>query len=135
MIPVLINDTPVTCINQAAVAYHVPATLILSIMKNENGRNGQAVRNKNGSYDLGVMQINSQWLTILKGYGYTSEDLQFDACKNVMAGTWILARGIANGHNLWSGIGNYHSHTEKYNIPYQKRINNNYQKISQITES
>lgn len=130
MIPVLINDTPVTCINQAAVTYHVPATLILSIMKNENGRNGQAVRNKNGTYDLGVMQINSRWLATLKGYGYTRGYLQFDACKNVMAGTWILARGIANAHNLWSGMGDYHSHTEKYNVPYQKNAYEAYRTIS-----
>jgi len=54
MIPVTINDVPVSCINQAAVAYHIPAPLILAVMKKENGRNGQAIRNRNGTYDLGA---------------------------------------------------------------------------------
>jgi soluble lytic murein transglycosylase-like protein len=91
IMPATINDVPITCINQAAVTYHVPATLILSIMKKENGRNGQAVPNKNGSYDIGVCQINSRWLPTLARYGYTRDDIQFNPCKNVMAASWILA--------------------------------------------
>jgi soluble lytic murein transglycosylase-like protein len=128
--PVLINDVPVICINQAAVAYHVPAPLILSIMKQENGRNGDAIRNKNGTYDLGVLQINSRWLPTLSKYGYTRKDLQFDPCKNLMAGAWILANNLAEGKSLWSGIGDYHSHTPKYNTAYRNKVYRHYQKIS-----
>ena len=135
MMPVLINDVPVNCISHAAIVYHVPVPVVLSIMRQENGRNGQAVKNKNGSYDLGVMQINSRWLPTLARYGYTREDLQFKPCKNVMAGTWILANSIANGDTLWSGIGNYHSHTPKHNVSYRNDIYKNYQKISFVLNS
>lgn len=130
MMPVLINDVPVNCINQAAIANHVPATLILSIMKKENGRNGQAVPNKNGSYDLGVMQVNTCWLSVLARHGYTHGDLQFNPCKNVMAATWILAMGLANGKTLWSGVGNYNSHTARFNKRYRNSVSQDFDKIS-----
>lgn len=130
----LINDVPVSCINQAAVAYHVPATLILAIMRKENGRNGQAVRNNNGTHDLGIMQINTRWLPTLAKYGYTKQDLQFNACKNVMVGTWILAGSLANGKTAWSGVGNYHSKTPKFNLRYRTDIETHYQTITQTFE-
>lgn len=132
MMPVLINDVPVACINQAAIAYHVSASLILSIMKKENGRNGQAIRNKNGTYDLGVFQVNSIWLPTLARYGYTKKDIQFDPCKNVMAGTWILAKGLAQGKSVWSGTANYYSHTPHLNTLYSNDVYKHYQKISSV---
>ena len=122
MLPVLINDVPIDCINHAAVVYHVPATVILSIIKQENGRNGEASPNKNGTFDYGVAQINSTWLPTLTKYGYTKDDIQFNACKNVEAATWILAQAIADGKTTWAGVGDYHSHTPKYNQPYSAAI-------------
>jgi len=130
--PILINDVPVDCINHAASVYHVPASLILSIMKKENGKNGLARPNKNGTVDYGVMQINSIWLSKLSQYGYTKEDLQFDGCKNIEAGTWILAQELAKGKTAWQGIGNYHSHTMKYNQRYQASVKAHFDKISEI---
>lgn len=132
MMPVLINDVPVDCINHAAIAYHVPAKVILSVIKQENGRNGLAKPNKNGTYDYGVMQINTVWLSKLGNYGYTKENLQYDACKNVNAGTWILAQGLAEAKTAWRGIGNYHSHTEKFNKHYVGNINHHLTIINQV---
>lgn len=133
MMPILINDVPVDCINHAAITYHVPATVILSVIKQENGRNGLAKLNKNGTLDYGVMQINTIWLSKLASYGYAKEDLQYDACKNVEAGTWILAQGLAEAKTAWRGIGNYNSHTEKFNRRYGENINHHLTIINQIT--
>ena len=130
MLPVLINDIPIDCINHAAIVYHVPATVILSVIKQESGRNGQAVHNKNGTFDYGVMQINTIWLSKLANYGYTKEDLQYNACKNVEAGTWILAQGLAKGKTTWQGIGNYNSHTTKYNKRYRDSVYQHFDKIT-----
>src|SRR6185312_5860169 len=88
----------------------------------EGGRLGSASHNKNGSYDYGPMQINSIWLPKLAAYGYTQHHLQYDACANVMAGTWILSQNIANARNLWHGIGGYHSYTPHLNQGYQKKV-------------
>ncbi len=100
-------------------------------MKKENGRNGQAAHNKDGSYDLGVCQINSRWLPTLARYGYTREDVQSNPCRNVMAASWILALSLANGKTAWSGVGNYHSRTPIHNQKYRTSIQTNYQKITQ----
>ena len=61
MIPVALNDVDIGCINRAAMTYYVPVPIILSVMKKENGRNGQVVINKDGTHDYGVMQINDVW--------------------------------------------------------------------------
>lgn len=58
----LIHGIPIECINRAAITYVVPAKVILSVLATENGKVGTARPNKNGSYDLGPMQINSGWL-------------------------------------------------------------------------
>lgn len=110
----------------------MPAPLILSIMKKENGHNGQAVHNKNGTYDLGVMQVNTRWLSTLARYGYTRDDLQFNPCKNVMAGSWILAQSMAEGQSTWVGVGNYNSHTLKINHAYHISIQKIHNEISEI---
>ncbi len=121
---------PVDCINQAMVTYHVPIAVILSVMKKEKGRNSQAVRNKNGTLDYGVMQVNNIWLPKIGAYGHTKEDLQYNACKNVLVGSWILSQSIAEGKTIGSGIGNYYSHIPTHNRRYREDIYNNYKKIS-----
>jgi hypothetical protein len=119
----IINDVPVDCINIAAIQYHVPAVLIISVLKTEGGRLGDARLNKNGSIDYGPMQINSVWLDTLGKYGYTVHDLQYDPCLNVSAGTWILAQAIAEDNTpIWKGIGNYHSHSYAENLSYQYKV-------------
>lgn len=134
MMPVMINDVSIDCINRMAVVYHVPATIILAVLKKEGGRNGAANKNKNGTVDYGVMQINSIWLPKIAGYGFTKNDIQYNACKNVEVGTWILSQSIAEGKNLWSGVGNYHSHTPKQNYKYRDAIHVHYQKIASILD-
>jgi hypothetical protein len=78
------------------------------------------------------MQINSIWLPKIAAYGYTREDMQYNACKNIYVGTWILSQSIAEGKNLWSGIGNYHSHTPRHNYKYSSIIHAHYKKIASI---
>jgi hypothetical protein len=124
-----INDVPVECINQAAMIYHVPATLIISVLKVEGGRNGMAKPNSNGTYDYGPMQINTIWLSKIKPYGYTKETLQFNPCANVYVGTWILSQRIADSPDFWRGVGAYHSYTRSENVPYQRKVWNIYKML------
>src|SRR5437868_6020314 len=91
----MFHDVPMDCVNQAVVSYAVPASLIMAIIFVEGGRNGIKMANSNGSFDYGVMQINSAWLSEVESkFGYSAYDLQFDACKNVDAGTWILRKTL-----------------------------------------
>ena len=118
------------CVQLAADRYGVPVTLIRAILKVEGGKVGQAVRNSNGTEDLGPMQINTIWLPRLADYGITREQLQHDLCINILAGAWILSRQLQEAdklegplqRRLWWGIGAYHSRTPKHNVKYALRV-------------
>ncbi len=122
----IFHGVPLECINQSAEMFHVPAKLIISVIKIENGWNGATVKNKNGSEDLGVMQVNTTWLKELSRYGISRENLQYDPCVNVHTGTWLLAKGLARGEG-WQGVGNYHSATPIYNTAYRQKVKKAYE--------
>lgn len=62
--------------------------------------------NKNNTYDIGLMQINTIWLPQLRKYGISKADL-FDPCTNIHVGAWILS-GLIQRHGLnWDAIGRY----------------------------
>lgn len=126
----VIHDVPIECINQAAVAYHIPAALLLSVLGVEGGYAGTASPNRNGTFDYGPMQINTIWLSKIKPYGYTREDIQYNPCKNVMVGAWILSQNIADSTDLWRGIGGYHSYTTSLNEDYQHKVWKVYQLLA-----
>ena len=92
---------PVACIWQAAGYYRLPPLALVGILGVEGGRPGQAVRNTDGSEDLGPMQINSRWLPLLSRYGLTRAKILGDPCANVWAGAWILARAYARDGDVW----------------------------------
>lgn len=117
-----VHGVPIECINQAAVTYHVPASLIISILGVEAGEVGMAKPNSNGTFDYGPMQINTWWLNKIAPYGYTREEVQYDPCINVMVGTWILSTNIADAPNLWEGVAGYHSYTPGLNQAYRAKV-------------
>ena len=128
----LVHGVPIQCINRAAITYYVPAQVIVAILQTEGGNVGLAKPNTNGTADYGPMQINSLWLKTLSHYGYTAEDLQYNACINVMVGTWILSQKIANGAMYWQGVADYHSHTFVLNQSYQRKVKIFYFKFQQM---
>src|SRR5471032_2934529 len=68
------------CIDDASVYHGVNPALLHAIAQHESGMRAGAVnRNANGTEDLGLMQINSSWLSTLKKYGVTRQSL-FNAC-------------------------------------------------------
>ena len=122
------HDVPLECINHSATTFQVPAALIVSVIKTEGGWNGAAIKNKNGTYDLGVMQVNSSWISTLKKYGITQESLQFNPCTNVHAATWILAKAMSTKEG-WQGVGNYHSRTPSHNKRYREKVRSIYKNV------
>ena len=113
--------TPVTveCIQQAAQRYQVAPLLILAILKTEGGRPGLAMRNKNNTYDLGPMQVNTRWVREL---GLNPRELRDHGCYNVHVGTAILANELYQAGELGAGIGNYHSRTPKFHQRYRRSV-------------
>jgi soluble lytic murein transglycosylase-like protein len=130
LIPIM--DVPLHCINEAAIQYHLPSKLIISILEVEQGKVGQTVKNSNGTYDIGPMQINSSWLPELKEHGITQHDIQYDGCKNIQVGAWILSKKIARRNDFLVGVGDYNSHTPQYNKKYSFQVRVKFSQISYL---
>jgi hypothetical protein len=118
------------CVGLAADRYGLPVSLIHAILEVEGGSVDQAVRNTNGTEDLGPMQINTIWLPRLAPYGITRQQLQHDRCINILVGSWILARQLKTAKDMegpaqrrvWWGIGAYHSRTPEHNVKYALKV-------------
>lgn len=116
-----------TCIFAAAETYSVPPAVLLGILQVEGGRPGQQVKNTNGTYDLGPMQINTIWLSELANYWNVSKteawrQVRDDACVNIGVGAWILRRKMDSSGSLYQGIAHYHSATPKYGTVYRAKV-------------
>lgn len=131
------SHTVMQCVAQASEEFSVPKIVILGIIKTESGGNVRAVHhNRNGTYDYGVMQINSTWIHKLwHDYGIkTNYATLMKPCYNIRVGAWILHRELlASGSMFWSGVGNYHSHSKSRNRDYQQKIAKNIEWISMNT--
>lgn len=117
---------PVTpqCFHQEAQRQRLQPLGLLSIMKTEGGRVGQFVRNTNGTYDIGPMQINSVHLPDLaKKFGVDrstlAQHLAYDGCFNVAVAAWMVRQRTDEvGGDFWMGIGRYHSKTPRFRNRY-----------------
>jgi len=116
------------CMVAAATLYHLPPRVLPSIQATEGGWNGAAVRDSNGTVDLGLMQVNSLWVAPIAAHIHASEAmvherLRADACFNISAAGAILRRDIRLAHgDLMTGIGYYHSRTPGLGVPYRGRV-------------
>ncbi len=110
------------CYDLASRQYAVPASLLRAVAQQESAGNPHAVNyNRNGSADLGLMQINSQWLGALKRHGIDSRDL-WDPCVNVLVGAWILANNFARmGYNA-QALGAYNSSVPALRERYARQV-------------
>ena len=115
------------CMLLASQTYNVPPAVLVGIYKVEGGKVGQEVKNTNGSYDLGPMQINTIWLPLLAKKWGTSEEtarrwLRDDACTNVGVSAWILRSHLDETKNITQAIAHYHSRTPKHGTRYRKKV-------------
>lgn len=115
------------CMMIASHTHDVPPALLAGIYQAEGGKVGQQVENKNGSFDLGPMQINTIWIPELAKKWNVSRDtahkrIRDDACTNVGVAAWILRGHIKETRSLSKALRHYHSRTPKYGIKYKKRV-------------
>ena len=94
------------CFNRAAFKYGLPVSLLKAVAYTESGFNPSAVDyDNNGTYDYGVMQINTVWYPVLKPYWNNLAD----PCYNIMVGSWILYRCVKKFGNIKKGLACYNS--------------------------
>ncbi|HEX3141058.1 MAG TPA: lytic transglycosylase domain-containing protein [Rhizobacter sp.] len=114
------------CWEQAAQKYGVSVHLLHAIAKTESSLNPAAVNrgNANGSYDVGLMQINSSWLPRLRQYGIEEKDL-YQPCVSIDVGAWILAHNIRQFGNTWAAVGAYNTPNPTRGLEYAHRVYRN----------
>jgi len=120
----------ISCIDNASKKYNVPSLLIdLIANKLESGSVGLKSMNSNGTYDMGIMQINSIHLKELEKYNVTENDLVNNACINIDVGTWILSKEILKTKSYAKGLGRYHSGNTKHATKYLLRAKEHLEKM------
>jgi soluble lytic murein transglycosylase-like protein len=119
------------CWADAAIRYNVPIDLLYAIARVESGNKYNVVsgKNRNGSYDIGLMQINSSHLPRLRRYGITEKDLLQDPCLNLHVGAWILADAIERHGYNWVAIGAYNAASPDKRKTYAHKVMSMHQRI------
>lgn len=110
------------CLDDAAANEGVPPVLLRAVAQHESAMRSDAVhRNANGSLDIGLMQINSGWLPILKRYGIVAHDL-LDPCVNAYVGAWIIRSNVARFGATWKAVGAYNASSPDGQLRYADAV-------------
>ena len=110
------------CFEDAGNKYRISPTLLYAISKRESSFNPIAINyNTNGSYDYGLMQINSSWEPTLRKLGMPWNTLA-DPCTNVMVGAWVLSQCLRDYGYTWPAVGCYNSRTPSKRDRYAAKI-------------
>lgn len=126
------------CITQAAQRFQLHPDILYAILMVEGGTVGKDSKaNKNGSYDIGLFQLNSIHRDTFKALGVSEELLRNDGCVNATAAAWHLHRTltpevvskIQTEDDYLRAIALYHSATPQYNIIYAEKLRKAFSKL------
>lgn len=109
---------PNDCVTQAANYHGVNSWVLRAIIKVESNFNPKAInKNRNGTTDVGIAQINSMHFRELSKFGVGPADLM-DGCVGTYVAAWHLKKQVNAYGNTWFAVGAYHSTTPCYNRRY-----------------
>jgi len=116
----LMRKADAFCFQEAGETYGVSPLLLEAIMVVESqGDPGAINYNTDGSYDFGLMQINSSWA---RPWGLEVWSTLGDPCFNVYAGAHVLAGCIEQYGKTWEAVGCYNARTKHKKIDYVQKV-------------
>jgi len=108
------------CFDEAAREYRLNADLLRGIACLESNSNPSALNhNRNGTTDLGIMQINSSWI---KPMGLNENELLKNPCYNVKTAARILRKCMDKHGYTWEAIGCYNAFSPYARIKYSWKV-------------
>lgn len=117
------------CVLDAAHSSGMPAAALFAILATEGGKTGEALSNKNGTWDMGPFQVNTVHLNELAAMGISPETVLRDGHVNAYAAAWLLRKEYRRTGNLWRAIGTYHSRTPHRRDAYIRRVKSNLERL------
>lgn len=103
--------------------YHVSPTVLRAIARHESRFHPDALhKNSNGSYDIGIMQINSAWFPTLRRSGIDPMALLSKPCINIAVGAWILRQNFLTYGYTWTAVGAYNARTPWKRLRYERAV-------------
>lgn len=121
-----VGPADIPCVIQAALRQGVPANVLLALASVEGGKNGQFVRNTNGTDDVGHFQLNTMHFDSQAGvFRHISKtDAAWRGCYNAELAAWFLRQRLESpsGGDYWTRVANYHSATPKFNATYRGKL-------------
>ena len=117
------------CVLDAAHSSGMPAAALFAILATEGGKTGEALSNKNGTWDMGPFQVNTVHLNELAAMGISPDAVLRDGRVNAYAAAWLLRKEYRRTGNLWRAIGAYHSRTPHRRDAYIRRVISNLERL------
>ncbi len=97
------------CWERAGTTYRIDPLLLVAIAKVESNMRSDAINtNRNGTQDIGLMQVNSIHLPAFREKGISRQKL-LEPCTSVMAGAEILSGFIKRHGYGWEAVGAYNA--------------------------
>jgi hypothetical protein len=120
------------CFEEAGALYGINPQILRAIAKVESNFNPRAVnKNSNGTFDFGLMQINSSWASTLGKERWNSLG---DACSNTKTGAWILSMCMNKYGYTWKAIGCYNSQTPGKRDRYSRLVFDQLQRVKPLAQ-
>lgn len=117
------------CVLDAARISGMPVAALFAILATEGGKTGEALSNRNGTWDIGPFQVNTIHLNELAAMGISPDAVLRDGRVNAYAAAWLLRKEYQRTGSLWQAIGAYHSRTPHRRDAYIRRVQANLERL------